>query len=221
MPVADAAVSVGPPARRILRGMIARRAFFYWQFAAALLLPLWVLVGRGLFGATVGWQFVLLVILAPILAISMLVVAGVTAARKEVRSTRSVSWLDMAVVGVWHLSILALGFFLVDVGASGEGGSSAFTQLAGGDAEPLSTVLANLFGALTVIVGVAAFWIAIWQFLRETRKRVRTVMETLERDAGRAAPGSGPALWKGPDGRGTARVIRLEPTEPPSKTDDR
>ncbi|WP_150306782.1 MFS transporter [Planctomonas psychrotolerans] len=200
--------------------MIARRAFFYWQFVAALLLPLWVLVGRGLFGATVGWQFVLLVILAPILAISMLMVAGMISARKDVRSTRAVSWLDVAAVGVWHLCILALGFFVVDVGASGEGGTSAFTQVAGSDSEGLSTVLANLFGALTVIVGVAAFWIAVWQFLRETRKRVRTVMETLERDASGAAPGSGPALWKGPDGRGTARVIRLDPTDSP-KRDER
>lgn len=197
--------------------MTARRAFFYWQFAAALLLPLWVLVGRGLFGATVGWQFVLLVILMPLLGLAMLIVAGVTVARKGVRSTRTVSWLDVAVVGTWHLAIIALGFFLVDTNASGTGGTSAFTQLAGADAEPLSTVLANLFGALVVVVGVGAFCMAIWQFVRETRKRVRSVMETIDRDAGRASPLGGPALWRGPDGRGPSRVIRLEPTERPGE----
>ena len=127
--------------------MTARRAFFYWQFVAAVLLPLWVLIGRGLFGAAVGWQFLLLIVLMPLLSIAMFAVGGVTAARKEVRRNRAVAWLDVAVIGAWHLTIISLGFFLVDSNAGSDGGSSAFTQLAGQDTEPLSRALANVSGA--------------------------------------------------------------------------
>lgn len=195
--------------------MTVRRAFFYWQFLAAVLLPLWVLVGRGLFGATVGWQFVLLVILMPILGLGMLVVGGLIAARKEVRSVRAVGWLDLAVVGAWHLAIVALGFFLVDTSSARLGGSSVFTQLAGADAEELSNVLANLFGAVTVLIGIAAFWFSGWQLLRETKARVASVLETVERDARRRPVGDAPVGWRSSEGPGAGRIIRLDPSEPP------
>jgi hypothetical protein len=195
--------------------MTARRAFFYWQFVAAVVLPLWVLIGRGLFGAAVGWQFLLLVVLMPLLSIAMFAVGGLTAARKEVRRLRAVAWLDVAVIGAWHVAILALGFFLVDSNAGGDGGSSAFTRVAGQDVERLSSALANASGALVVVLAVAAFWVAVWQFVRETRARVKSAIETIERDARWVNPDGLPSRLGAPQGPAAGRVIRIDPPEAP------
>jgi hypothetical protein len=195
--------------------MTARRAFFYWQFLAAVLLPLWVLIGRGFFGAAVGWQFLVLLVLMPLLSIAMFAVGGVTAARKDVRTNRAVAWLDVAVIGAWHLTILSLGFFLVDSNAGGERGSSAFTQLAGADAEPLSSALANVSGALVVLFAAGAFWLAVWQFVRETRARVKGAIEILERDARWVNPEGLPSRLAAPEGPAAGRVIRIDPPDGP------
>jgi hypothetical protein len=195
--------------------MTARRAFFPWQFLAAVLLPLWVLFGRGLFGAAVGWQFLILIVLMPLLSIAMFAVGGLTAARKSVRQARAVSWLDVAVIGGWQVAILALGFFLVDSNAGSDSGSSAFTQVAGQDVEPLSVVLANVSGALVVLLGIAAFWAALWQFVRETRERVRSAIETIERDAAWVNPDRLPSRLAAPEGPAAGQVIRIEPPDPP------
>ncbi|MGV8913760.1 MAG: MFS transporter [Rhodoglobus sp.] len=136
--------------------MMIRRAFYYWQFIAVIVLPLWVLVGRGVFGSSVGWDFVLFLLLCPILACALLAVAGLTTARKSVRSAKAVSWIDAGVLAVWHAVIIGYGF-----------------------------VDAPLLAALIVIVAVAGFWLALWQLVTETRNRFTTLVEGFERDAQR------------------------------------
>jgi len=131
-----------------------RRGLYFWQFAAVLALPLWVFIARGIFGSSLGWDLLLFVFLCPLLAISMLIVVGLTVARKAVRATRSVSWLDAAVLVVWHGAIIAFGF--VDT----------------------SWVV-----VLVVIAAIAAFWIAIGQLVIETRDRVRGVVAGFEEAA--------------------------------------
>jgi len=133
-----------------------RRAFYYWQFIAVIVLPLWVLIGRGVFGSSVGWDFVLFLLLCPILAFALVAIAGLTTARKSVRSERAVSWIDAGVLAAWHTVIIAYGF-----------------------------MDAPLLAALIVIVAVAAFWIALWQLVTETRDRFNSLVEGFERDAQR------------------------------------
>ena len=124
--------------------MVLRRALYYWQFIGAVVLPVWVLIGRGIILADVGWDFVLYLVLCPILFVAMMAVAGLTVARKNVRDSRAVSWQDVAVVGAWQISIIAYGFV-------------ALTGLA----------------AIIVIVGLVAFWSAAYQLFTETRGRVK------------------------------------------------
>lgn len=131
-----------------------RRALYFWQFAAVLVLPLWVFIARGILGSSLGWDLLLFIFLCPLLAISMLIVVGITVARQAVRATRSVSWLDAAVLIVWHGLIITFGF--VDT---------------------------SWVAALVVIVAIAAFWIAIGQLVIETRDRVRGVMAGFEEAA--------------------------------------
>jgi len=135
-----------------------RRALYYWQFLAVIVLPLWVLIARGINGSSVGWDFVLFLVLCPILACALLAIAGLTTARKSVRSSRRVSWIDAGVLVVWHVAIIGYGF-----------------------------VDAALFATLIVVVAIAAFWIALWQLVTETRNRFTSLVEGFERDAQRPA----------------------------------
>ncbi|MBH0129456.1 MFS transporter [Salinibacterium sp. NK8237] len=156
--------------------MMIRRAFYYWQFIAVVVLPVWVLIARGIYGSSVGWDFVLFLILCPILAFVLLAIAGLTVARKSVRDSRSVSWIDAGLLTVWHAAIIIYGF-----------------------------VDASFPAALIVIVAIAAFWIALWQLVTETRNRFTTLVEGFERDAQRPSH-PGEKLDNG-------RVIILEPDE--------
>ncbi|PPI48144.1 hypothetical protein [Rathayibacter iranicus] len=122
--------------------MRTRRAFGSWQFPAAIVLPLWILVGYGLFGGSSGWTVLGLVIALPILSVALAVVASIVAFRVTVRPTRTPAWGDVAAVGAWHLSLVALGFFPPGAWA---------------------------LGVLSVALGVAAFWHSTWRFVTDAR----------------------------------------------------
>jgi hypothetical protein len=104
-----------------------------------------LLIGRGIVLDRSGWTFVFLLFACPVLAVAMLIVLGLTLARKSVRSHRMVSWLDVGLLGAWYLAILATGLV----------------------AQPVMAVL-------VVALAAATFWAAIWQLYTETRRRVQT-----------------------------------------------
>ncbi|QHF20100.1 hypothetical protein GTU71_03980 [Rathayibacter sp. VKM Ac-2762] len=122
--------------------MRTRRAFGSWQFPAAIVLPLWILLGYGVFGGSSGWTVLGLVIALPILAVALAAVAAIVAFRVTVRPTRTPAWGDVVVVGAWHLSLIAFGFFPPGAWA---------------------------LGLLSVVLGVAAFWHSGWRFLADAR----------------------------------------------------
>jgi hypothetical protein len=92
--------------------MMLRRAFFRWLFPAAIILPLWLLVGWGVFQAG-GWSFLWVLFIAiPSVFVGQLVLAFLVRARPSVRVNRAVSWLDVIVFSVWHTLIIAVGCFV-------------------------------------------------------------------------------------------------------------
>jgi hypothetical protein len=131
--------------------MWVRRAFYYAQFWAIPVLPLWLLIGRGLVANGVGWEFVVLLFACPVLALAMIIVMGLVMARKTVRRARMLSWADLGVLGAWYLAIIVAGFV----------------------ANPVTAVL-------VVVLTVAAFWVAVWQLFVETRRRVNTVFASFD-----------------------------------------
>lgn len=135
--------------------MLLRRIFYRWQVIAAFVLPLWLVVGEAVIGGSAGAALGLL-ILVPLMGVAMLVVAGLLYARRSVRTRKAVSWPDVAVLGAWHACIIVAGF-------QGPGASA--------------------FGALGFILALGAFWLAIWELVREARRRVTAVMDTLTRAA--------------------------------------
>ncbi len=91
--------------------MWVRRAFYAWLVPAAFLLPLWLLVGWGVFNAG-GWAFLWVLFIAiPSVFIGQLVLTLLVRARGTVRAERAVSWWDVLGFTVWHGLTIALGFF--------------------------------------------------------------------------------------------------------------
>ncbi|MFH8250088.1 MFS transporter permease [Microbacterium sp. B2969] len=132
--------------------MWVRRAFFSWMIPAAFLLPLWLLVGWGIFRAG-GWAFLWLFISIPVVFIGQLVLTLLVRARGTVRAQRAVSWWDVLGFSAWHLLIISLGFY-----------------------DPAWWAPALV---ITIIVGVGLFWLTLWQLWREARPS-RMVMYTTE-----------------------------------------
>ncbi|RFA22024.1 MFS transporter [Subtercola boreus] len=156
--------------------MFVRRAFFYWQVAAVVLLPLWVLIGWSVFGGQV-WQFLLVMLACGVLALAMAAVGVLIWARKGVRATKTLSWLDVMMVALWHVSIIVLGFF---------------------------TPAASLVAVAAVLLGLGAFWAAIYQLVRETRQRVQGVFDSFQYAA---QMGASPQMAREPLAEGEYIVI--------------
>jgi hypothetical protein len=131
---------------------LIRRAFFYWQFIAAAVLPLWLVVGWPIFGAG-GWKILGVFVGAVLLGLALLAVAVLNYARKEVRRKRIVSWPDVAMLTLWHALIVFVGFYA--------------------DVAPWVSIL-------VIVVGVAAFWLSAWELYVAARRRVRTVMTQID-----------------------------------------
>ncbi|KRA23192.1 MFS transporter permease [Microbacterium sp. Root61] len=123
--------------------MWLRRAFFGWLFPAAFLLPLWLLVGWGVFNAG-GWAFLWVLFLAiPSVFLGQLALTLLVRARGTVRVERAVSWWDVLGFTVWHGLTISLGFF-----------NQAWWA-------PVMV--------LTIFVAVALFWLELWQLWREAK----------------------------------------------------
>src|SRR5690606_28300103 len=91
---------------RSLVCMWLRRAFYYAQYWAIPVLPLWLLIGRGITIDGPGWEFVVLLFAAPALSLALIVVMGITMARRSVRRARLVSWLDVGVLTGWYAVVV-------------------------------------------------------------------------------------------------------------------
>lgn len=166
--------------------MLIRRAFYRWQFIAAIVLPVWLLIGYAIFGSS-GWGVIGLMFATPIAFISLGVVALVIAARPDVRRLKAVDWADVAVLGAWHLLIIAAGFY----------GPTGIT-----------------FAILAMVGAIGAFWYAVWRLLSDGARRMRATMEEYERIAysgGASGPGvTGETGGRRPADGGEVIVIREE-----------
>lgn len=191
-----------------------RRAFFWVMIASIVVLPLWLLFGRALFGAPLGTAMLPQVLLGILLAMLIAGVAGTTIARKEVRGPRSATWHDVRLVGPWLLAIAVLALLVVD--EDGDGPGSALTAVVGDGALTASASLSALLTLAIVVGGVVVIVTQITLLLRETRARVTSYLAgvgvqsqgpivrgaTFERvDDPRIAPQAGETITlDGPDG---------------------
>jgi hypothetical protein len=131
--------------------MVLRRGSWYWQFAAAVVLPLWVLTGYAMWGAGTG-GFLGVAILAPLLVVGTLGLAALFTARKSVRAARALGWADTGVLAVYSLAVIGAGFF-----------------------GPATT----WFGVIAIAALLGGYWLATTELVREVRTRVRTTLDAL------------------------------------------
>ncbi|GAA1443404.1 hypothetical protein [Leifsonia poae] len=136
--------------------MFIRKAFYWWLFPSAVVLPVWLLIGWAIFHPS-GWAFVALLVICPILFIAQLAIGGIIAARRSVRESRAVSWYDVGLLTAWHASIVVFGCFI--------DGVSSWLPVVG------------------ILLGLATFWIVLWELVTETRTRVQQTFEAYERAA--------------------------------------
>jgi hypothetical protein len=123
-------------------GMWLRQAFFRWLIPAAFLLPLWLLIGWGVFQG--GWAiFWVLFIAVPSVFVGQLVLTLLTRSRPSVRAERAVSWWDVGGFTLWHGLTIAVGCFI----------DGAFGWLL----------------AAAVVVGIGMFWLQFWQLWTEAK----------------------------------------------------
>ncbi|MGY4857193.1 MFS transporter [Cryobacterium sp. AP23] len=135
--------------------MILRRVFYYWQFVAVGALPLWLMVAASIFG-TSAWQVLGASFGAIAIGFGLLVVSLLFLARKEVRLAKAVSWADVGVLTLWHALIVLMGVY--------------------SDSAPWLSVL-------VVLVGIGAFWFAVWELYDAARKRVREALAYIDETA--------------------------------------
>jgi len=133
--------------------MLIRKAFYRGQFAAVIVLPLWIVIARSLSVHSLGAQDLLIFLSWPVLAVALAVTAGLTVARAAVRSARAVAWSDVAVLSLWYAVAIAYGVFI----------------------SLSSTLGAGLTGGLLALVSAASVAFAVWQLLQAARRRVETV----------------------------------------------
>jgi len=126
--------------------MWLRRAMFQWMAPSAVVLPVWILIGWIVSDAG-GWALAWVLFIAiPSVLLGQLLLTFLVRMRGTVRHSRSLSWLDVGGVALWHLLTIAVGFFV----------QAWFWPF--------------LIGATAVYLAV--LWSSLWQLFQEARPSV-------------------------------------------------
>lgn len=125
--------------------MALRRAFFLWQFIAAAVLPIWLLIGYAVWGSSVaGLLGVVLVI--PLVMIAEIALALLFSARHRIRASRALDGPAIGFLGAFQLGVVGFGFF---------GPGSAW------------------FGVLAAAAAIGGIWAGSRLLVRDLRAKVR------------------------------------------------
>ena len=178
-----------------------RRVLFNTQFAATIVLPLWLLIGRVFFGVILGWHYAIGLFLAPVLFIFLAVVTTITWARRSARRSGAVSKTDAVLLSGWYFAVLCYGFFVVDSVYSTEPGTSIATRAFGQGFRDASFTIADIAGGVIIIIAFTTLWVVLIEYLVETRQEAVARLTGLDYEELRLRSESG-----GPDAsEGAAR----------------
>ncbi|WP_309064430.1 MFS transporter permease [Microbacterium sp.] len=141
--------------------MLLRRALFRWLLPAAVVLPLWMIVGWAFFGQSGAGLLWVLLMAVPSLFVGQLVLTLLTRSRPSVRAERALSWWDVAGFAAWHGLTIAVGCFI----------DGAFGWLL----------------TLAILVGLGLFWLQLWQLWSEAKGTGARIRETITWESVRAS----------------------------------
>jgi hypothetical protein len=131
--------------------MIFRRAVYVAMFPAAIILPLWVVIARGIVADLLAWELLAYFVIGGILFAMMAATAAVIAARKSARAARAVSWGDALVITATVVALFASGLWALPV-----------------------------LAVVDVLLVIGAFWLAVWELVSETRTRFRRFVDRID-----------------------------------------
>ena len=157
-----------------------RRVLFNTLFAATIVLPLWLLIGRVFFGVILGWHYAIGLFLAPLLFIFLAVVTTITWARRSARRSGAVSKTDAVLLSGWYFAVLCYGFFVVDSVHSTEPGTSIATHVFGQGFRDASFTIADIAGGVIIIIAFTTLWVVLIEYLVETRQEAVTRLTGLD-----------------------------------------
>jgi hypothetical protein len=133
--------------------MALRRAFFAWQFAAAAVLPIWLLIGYAVWGASVSGFFGVLLLVPGVLLVE-LGLALLFSARAGIRRSRALDLPAVGVLAAYQVGVIGLGFF---------GPATAW------------------FGVLAAVAAIGGFWLGGTLLMRDVRSSVQQTMASFGR----------------------------------------
>lgn len=136
--------------------MVARRVVYRLLFPAAVVLPIWLFIGRGIVSGD-AWTAAGFLVISPVLFLALAIIAGLVTWRPGVRGERAVSIADAVALPVLWLLLIAAAI-----------------------------VTHPALAAVTVVALLAMFWFAVWELVTESRRRIRAVMDDVEATLGGA-----------------------------------
>jgi hypothetical protein len=146
----------------------AGRFVFVAQWVAAVVLPVWFFIGRGLVGAQIGWLFLGLLVYGIFVAVVLLVPPVITLFDREVRRAKSTrTGYSIASWVLWIAAILAA--LVVPDQADGPPLNSALTTWTGGAISQQASD--TIFLVLSGIIGLAYLAVFVLAILGVMRAR--------------------------------------------------
>lgn len=136
--------------------MVARRVVFRLLFPAAIVLPVWLFIGRGIITGD-AWTAAAFLVVSPVVFLALAAIAAFVRWRPGVRGERAVSIADAAALPVLWALLIAV-----------------------------AVVAHPALAAVTVVAVLAMFWFAVWEFVTESRRRLRAVIDDVEATLGGA-----------------------------------
>ena len=166
--------------------MVVRRVVYRLLFPLAVVVPAWVLISHGIIADGIGWQFVAYLFISPVLFVALMVIGAIIIATPGVRAAKAVSWPDAAVLIALWLTLIGSGFF-------------AYPALA----------------VAAVLLVLGAFWLVVYEFVHETRRRLRKFSEDLQAAQQQQATGQRPPA--APIDMGEVIVVTSRQVDPEAK----
>lgn len=136
--------------------MVMRRVVYRLLFPAAVVLPIWLFVARGILSAD-AWAAAAFLIISPILFLVLASIAAFVTWRPGARTERVVSVADAVALPVLWALLIAVAVL----------------------SHPVLAVA-------TAVALFVVFWFTVWELVTETRRRIRAVAEDVEATLGGA-----------------------------------
>lgn len=137
----------------------------YILLPMALILPFWLILGRGLVGGSSGWVAVVYFFyVAPPLILSLLAMRLLVKTRVDALGQKHFGKVDSMLLSTVYLSVFLHGFFLVDGGDTEESVASVVTQL--GVSNEVSEFYGEVFFLTSLLLIIVTLAVLIYERTR-------------------------------------------------------